>query len=102
MGNPYFEVSGQLAENIVASLGTSVPTWAVILFFAIVFWSTVWKLFGLWKSARRGSILWFVVLAITNTLGILPILYVFIFSETKKRTRSKEIKNTLTKIKRKK
>ena len=54
-----------------------------ILFLLIIMWSLVWKLLALWKSARKGSVIWFVALAVFNTLGILPILYIFIFSKMK-------------------
>ncbi|MBS3085613.1 hypothetical protein J4442_03765 [Candidatus Woesearchaeota archaeon] len=47
----------------------------------LIIWSFVWKLLALWKSARKGSIVWFIMLALINTAGILEILYLFIFSE---------------------
>ncbi len=53
------------------------------LFVLIVIWSVVWKLMALWKSARKGSLAWFIVLGIVNTLGILEILYIYVFSEMK-------------------
>lgn len=53
------------------------------LFGAIIAWSALWKLLALWKSARKGSAIWFIVLALVNTIGILEILYIFIFSEIK-------------------
>jgi len=49
----------------------------------ILTWTLVWKGFALWKSARKGSNIWFIVLLIVNTLGILEILYIYIFSKTK-------------------
>jgi hypothetical protein len=56
------------------------PIW---LFVIIILWSMVWKFLALWKSARKGSVIWFVGLAIFNTAGILPILYIFVFSKMK-------------------
>jgi hypothetical protein len=47
----------------------------------ILVWSLPWKGAALWKSARMGHIGWFIVLLIINTLGILDILYIFIFSQ---------------------
>jgi hypothetical protein len=41
----------------------------------VIIWSVVWKGLALWKSAREGSKVWFVVLLVVNTLGILEILY---------------------------
>ena len=62
--------------NIATQLGISI--WLLAL---IMLWDGVWKLLALWKSARRGSVIWFIVLAIVNSIGILPILYIFVFSE---------------------
>ena len=50
----------------------------------IIAWSLVWKGLALWKSAREGSKVWFVVMLIVNTLGILEILYLFVFSSKSK------------------
>lgn len=57
-----------------------IPLWFLI---AIIIWSYVWKLLALWKSARKGSIVWFILLAVINTAGILEILYIFVFSKMK-------------------
>jgi len=38
-------------------------------------WDSVWKLIALWKSAQRKQLVWFICIAIFNTLGILPIVY---------------------------
>lgn len=59
--------------------------WAGILFFAVIVWSLVWKGLALWKAAREGSKPWFVALLIINTLGILEILYLFVFSRRPKK-----------------
>ena len=57
---------------------------SVVLLVVIAIWSMVWKLLGLWKAARKGSVVWFVVLALINTVGILPMLYIFVFSHMRK------------------
>jgi len=49
----------------------------------ILVWSLAWKGIALWKAARKGHLVWFVVLLLVNTVGILEILYVFLFSELK-------------------
>ena len=49
-----------------------------------IVWSLIWKGLALWKAARAGEKTWFVVLLIVNTLGILEILYIYIFSEKAK------------------
>jgi hypothetical protein len=53
------------------------------LYWSILIWSLVWKGFALWKSARKESKIWFIVLLVINTVGILEILYLYIFSEIK-------------------
>jgi uncharacterized membrane protein YadS len=47
-------------------------------------WSAVWKGFALYKAGANKSVPWFVVLFILNTLGILEILYIFVFSKNSK------------------
>ena len=56
-----------------------------LLLFVVVIWSLFWKGMALWRSAREGSKVWFVVLLIVNTLGILEILYLYIFSKKAKK-----------------
>lgn len=53
----------------------------LILFVILMIWSVVWKGLALWKAARQGSKPWFIVLLIVNTLGILEIIYLFIFAD---------------------
>ncbi len=52
--------------------------------FLIVAWVIPWKGVALWKAAQRAQKWWFVALLIINSLAILPILYIFIFSKKKK------------------
>jgi len=54
------------------------------LLIAIALWSIPWKGFALWKSARRGESIWFIALLLINTVGILEILYLFVFSNKRK------------------
>ena len=52
-----------------------------LLLTAVLVWSIIWKGLALWKSARTDSKIWFIVFLIVNTLGILEILYIYIFSK---------------------
>ena len=52
---------------------------SVIVLLAI--WDGVWKLIAMWKSARNNQLPWFICLAIFNTVGILPILYITVFQK---------------------
>lgn len=47
----------------------------------LVIWSVIWKGLALWKAAQKGSKAWFVVLLVVNTIGILEILYLYVFSK---------------------
>lgn len=53
------------------------------LLWLIFFWTLPWKGWALWLAARQESKIWFIVLLIINTLAILDILYIFIFSRRK-------------------
>ncbi|MFC1663897.1 DUF5652 family protein [Patescibacteria group bacterium] len=57
------------------------------LLFLILLWVMPWKGVALWKAAKNGHKKWFIALFLVNTLAILEILYIFIFS--RKKTNSK-------------
>jgi len=84
-------------SDISAQIG--IPEWLLIV---ILVWTIVWKLLALWKSARKGSVIWFILLALFNTTGILPILYIFVFSKIKYTPAKKIKKKTVKKKKTKK
>ncbi len=52
-----------------------------VLFVLVMLWSLVWKGMALWKAAEQRNKVWFVVLLIVNTVGILDILYLYVFSK---------------------
>lgn len=54
--------------------------WIIIL---IMVWILPWKGVALWKAARLKDKKWFIVLLILNTLAILEIFYIFVFSKRK-------------------
>lgn len=54
----------------------------VIIIIILAIWDGVWKLIALWKSARHDQLAWFICLAIFNTAGILPIVYILFFQKT--------------------
>jgi uncharacterized membrane protein (DUF485 family) len=51
----------------------------------LVAWELAWKGVALWKAGRNAHKVWCVCLGIFNTVGILPIIYIFAFSEKKKK-----------------
>lgn len=48
----------------------------------LIIWELVWKGIALWKSAKKDDQCWFIALLILNTAGILPILYIYVFSKS--------------------
>jgi hypothetical protein len=52
-----------------------------LLMVSAVVWTIAWKGLALWTAARKGSKNWFVALLLINTLGILDILYIYVFSK---------------------
>jgi len=61
------------------------PDWVLFNFVipALVIWDVAWKGVALWKSARNGHLAWFICILVFNTVGILPIFYIFGFSKKK-------------------
>ncbi|MBR9683571.1 hypothetical protein GOV03_03450 [Candidatus Woesearchaeota archaeon] len=55
--------------------------WFIPAMLIVGLWGAAWKLVALWKCGRNNQLAWFVVLAILNTAGILPILYIFFFQK---------------------
>lgn len=70
--------------------GYMMGTWAggvsaFLGYFALplIVWSLFWKGWALWRAAKNDSKGWFIALLILNTLGILEILYIFVFGKKK-------------------
>jgi uncharacterized membrane protein YagU involved in acid resistance len=57
-------------------------------------WESIWKGIGLWKSAKKGNLIWFICMFLFNTVGILPILYIYVFSKSKSEVKSEKIKKS--------
>ena len=53
-----------------------VLTWLIPLVVICALWDAVWKLIGMWRAGRNNELAWFICIAIFNTLGILPIIYI--------------------------
>lgn len=52
-------------------------------FMLILTWCMIWKGIALWKAAHNNHQKWFIALFITNTLGLLEIVYIYVFSKKK-------------------
>ena len=44
----------------------------------VVLWDFVWKVIALWKAGRNNELAWFVCIAVFNTVGLLPIIYLLL------------------------
>lgn len=75
--------SQSFLSQYVSSNPELVP-WMSFLFAVLMVWSLVWKGLALWKSSQNKEKWWFIALLFINTLGILEILYIYVFSKIKK------------------
>jgi hypothetical protein len=67
-------------SNMAAQTG--IPLALIVIFMGIVsIWSLCWKGVALWKASKKNQLLWFAILLVVNTMGILEILYIFVFSK---------------------
>lgn len=46
------------------------------LIIALILWDSIWKIIAMWKAAKNDKLVWFILLAVLNTAGILPIIYI--------------------------
>ena len=46
-----------------------------LLIALLIVWSSVWKALALWRSARLKHKVWFIIMFLLNTAGILEIIY---------------------------
>lgn len=51
----------------------------------LLIWSFIWKGLALYRAARNGQKIWFIVMMIANTAGILEIIYLLFFSKPEKK-----------------
>jgi hypothetical protein len=61
-----------------------VSTLMLLIFGVLAIWELIWKGIALWKASKEDQKYWFVAMLILNTVGILPILYIFVFKKGKK------------------
>lgn len=58
------------------------------LILVAILWTLPWKGVALWKAAKNHHQGWFIALLVINTLAILEILYIFVFSKKKPQTKN--------------
>ena len=67
-----------MASGIDLAAVLGMPLWLLIV---VMIWSLAWKGIALWKAAGKKHLIWFVLILVVNTIGILEILYIFLFSK---------------------
>jgi len=50
----------------------------IALIIVLALWDIVWKLVAMWKAAGNKHLAWFICIAVFNTVGILPIVYILL------------------------
>ncbi len=48
--------------------------WTIVLMIGVA-WELIWKGAAMWRAARLDQPLWFILLLLVNSLGLLPIIY---------------------------
>ena len=81
-------MASEYLNYISSQLGISI--W---LIFLIIIWTLIWKLPALWIAARKRLLVWFIIFALINTMGILEILYIFVLSKMHKKENNIKIKS---------
>lgn len=54
--------------------------------FILILWEAFWKGVGLWRSAKKGDLIWFIAIFLINFFGLVPIFYLW---------RTKQLEGTL-------
>jgi len=92
MASSFSEIASSTSSIKFAEL-LGISEISVIMLLGIIFiWTIIWTGIALWKSARKNHMIWFIVLLFINTIGILEILYIYVFSELGQK-KSKSVKS---------
>ena len=59
---------------------TQLSPQALLLLAVAVIWTMIWKGIALWNAAKNGNKKWFIVMLVLNTVGVLEILYLYVFA----------------------
>ena len=49
--------------------------WQILALAFVVISELIWKSIGLWAAAKKNDKVWFIIMFLINTAGILPIIY---------------------------
>lgn len=50
--------------------------WFLPVLTLFLLWEAAWKIIAMWKAGRNNHLVWFICIALINTIGILPIVYI--------------------------
>jgi len=76
------------AINQISNL--ALGAWMIVGIIVLIAWSLIWKGIALWKAARNGSKVWYVLMLVLNTVGILEIIYIFAVAKKTELTTTNE------------
>jgi len=78
----------ELSQNLEFALEAyfdSLEPATLALLFSLLLLLQIVKGFALWKAAQNSSTAWFIALLFLNTLGILEVVYIFLFSKRERK-----------------
>ena len=64
----------------------------LLIFIAI--WEVIWKGLALWRTARQDKSTWFVLILVLNTVGILPMVYLYFYDDEFGILKKKKVKKS--------
>ncbi len=79
-------------ENYLTNLSSSLGIGLVTLIGIIVLWDLAWRCAAVWKSTKNNQPIWSIAFVLFQTIGILPIFYIFVFSKINLKKKGKKPK----------
>ncbi len=61
----------------------NLPEWFIPVMIVLAIWTIFWKGLSTWHAADRKDGIWFIILLIFNTAGILDMIYLFSIAKVK-------------------
>ncbi len=72
-----------MSSEIATLTNSDLLAMVIVIFLGIVV--ILFKGLGLWHSARQSQKWWFIAILILNTMGILPLIYLFFFRSNREK-----------------
>ena len=60
-------------------------SWFIPLIIILAIWDMIWKIVAMWYASRDNQKMWYILLAIINSIGVLPILYLLVIRKGDKK-----------------